>query len=198
MKLDYLIVILLLFSSCKQNQVNNSEILSLKIPSLYILKTSKHISINNDTVYLKGEKFSGFLYALHQNKIDTLSVEGYSNGLAMGVTNKWFANKKPMEIRFYKNGAKHGKQLVFWENGNKKFEYTAKNDAYEGEMKEWSVDGKLIHLANYKDGQENGTQKLWYDNGKIKANYVIINGKRYGLLGTKNCKNVSDSIFNFR
>jgi antitoxin component YwqK of YwqJK toxin-antitoxin module len=57
------------------------------------------------------------------------------------------------------------------------------------------MDGKLIHLANYKNGQEEGTQKLWYDNGKIRANYVIKNGKRYGLLGTKNCINVSDSIF---
>jgi antitoxin component YwqK of YwqJK toxin-antitoxin module len=50
-------------------------------------------------------------------------------------------------------------------------------------------------LAHFKDGQEEGSQKLWYDNGKIRANYVIIKGKRYGLLGTKNCKNVSDSIF---
>ncbi|MCX6338150.1 MAG: toxin-antitoxin system YwqK family antitoxin, partial [Bacteroidetes bacterium] len=66
---------------------------------------------------------------------------------------------------------------------------------YEGELSEWTFDGKLIHLAHYIDGQEEGSQKLWYDNGKIRANYVIIKGKRYGLLGTKNCKNVSDSIF---
>ena len=100
-----------------------------------------------------------------------------------------------MEQRNYLNGRKNGKQIAYWENGNKKFEFIAKDDAYEGEMKEWNIEGKLIHLANFKNGQENGTQKMWYDNGKIRANYVIIDGKRYGLLGTKNCRNVSDSIF---
>ena len=77
---------------------------------------------------------------------------------------------------------------------NKKFEFVANDDTYEGEMKQWNVDEQLIHLANFKNGQEEGSQKLWYDNGKIRANYVIIKGKRYGLLGTKNCRNVSDSI----
>ena len=85
--------------------------------------------------------------------------------------------------------------MTFWENGNKRFEFDAKNDACEGELSEWTFDGKLTHLAHFKDGQEEGSQKLWYDNGKIRANYVIIKGKRYGLLGTKNCKNVLDSIF---
>jgi antitoxin component YwqK of YwqJK toxin-antitoxin module len=95
----------------------------------------------------------------------------------------------------YRNGAKNGKQVSFWENGNKRFEFIAVNDAYEGELKEWSENGQLIHLAHYRNGQEEGEQKLWYDNGKIKANYVINNGRRYGLLGTKNCKNASESIF---
>jgi antitoxin component YwqK of YwqJK toxin-antitoxin module len=48
---------------------------------------------------------------------------------------------------------------------------------------------------NYQKGHEEGEQKWWYDNGKIKANYIIKDGRRYGLLGTKNCINVSDSIF---
>ena len=90
---------------------------------------------------------------------------------------------------------KNGKQIAYWENNKKKFEFTAKDDAYEGELKEWAFNGTLTHLAHYVNGQEEGSQKLWYDNGKIRANYVIKNGKRFGLLGTKNCKNVSDSIF---
>ena len=39
--------------------------------------------------------------------------------------------------------------------------------------------------------------KYFYNNGKVRSNYLVINGKRYGLLGTKNCVNVKDSIFNF-
>ena len=111
------------------------------------------------------------------------------------ITKKYFPNKQLMEYREFVNEMKNGKQVAYWDNGNKRFEFVAKDDAYEGELKEWDYNGKLFHLAHYKNGQEEGVQKLWYENGKIRANYVIINGRRFGLLGTKNCKNVSDSIF---
>ncbi|QBN20683.1 toxin-antitoxin system YwqK family antitoxin [Flavobacterium nackdongense] len=160
-----------------------------------MLLPSPTIQIKNDTVFVNNKKYSGFLYELQSNNKDTISIKGYYNGLETGVSKKWYADRKIMEERYYLDGKKNGTQIAFWENGNKKFEFKAINDIYEGEMKEWNVNGKLIHLANYKNGQEEGSQKLWYDNGKIRANYVIINGRRYGLLGTKNCRNVSDSIF---
>jgi antitoxin component YwqK of YwqJK toxin-antitoxin module len=100
-----------------------------------------------------------------------------------------------MEIRHFVNGAKNGRQTAFWENGHKRFDFFAKNDAYEGELREWDIHGHLFHLAHFVNGQEEGVQKLWYENGKIRANYITIKGRRFGLLGTKNCKNVSDSIF---
>lgn len=114
------------------------------------------------------------------------------------VIKKYFPNHQLMEYREYRNEMKNGKQIAYWDNGNKRFEYNALDDAYEGELKEWDYSGKLFHLAHYKNGREDGLQKLWYDNGTIRANYIIRNGRRYGLLGTKNCKNVSDSIFIFR
>lgn len=111
------------------------------------------------------------------------------------IIKKYYSNNKLMEIREFRNNMKNGKQIAYWDNGNKRFEYIAKNDVSEGELKEWDFNGKLFHLAHYKNGQEEGVQKLWYENGKIRANYIILHGRRYGLLGTKNCKNVSDSIF---
>lgn len=111
------------------------------------------------------------------------------------IIKKYYSNNKLMEIREFRNNMKNGKQIAYWDNGNKRFEYIAKNDVSEGELKEWDFNGKLFHLAHYKNGQEEGVQKLWYENGKIRANYIILQGRRYGLLGTKNCKNVSDSIF---
>ena len=111
------------------------------------------------------------------------------------IYKKYYPNKQLMEYREFRNDMKNGKQIAYWNNGKKRFEFVAMNDAYEGELKEWDYDGKLFHLAHYKNGQEEGVQKLWYDNGKIRANYIILKGRRFGLLGTKNCKNVSDSIF---
>lgn len=195
MKIILYFNLLLLFFSCSQNKTKEVVFLSQSIPKIYTHKSSTNISIQNDRVLLNNKNYSGYLYELYSNNLDTLSIQGYFNGLQSGIEKKWFSDNKIMEERIYSNGKKNGKQTAYWENGNKKFEFLAKNDAYEGELKEWNVEGKIIHLANYKNGQENGTQKLWYDNGKIRANYVIIDGRRYGLLGTKNCKNVSDSIF---
>ena len=111
------------------------------------------------------------------------------------IYKKYYPNKQLMEYREYRNDMKNGKQIAYWDNGKTRFDFIAKNDAYEGEMREWDYNCKLFHLAHYKEGHEEGVQKLWYENGKIRANYVIIKGRRFGLLGTKNCKNVSDSIF---
>jgi antitoxin component YwqK of YwqJK toxin-antitoxin module len=110
------------------------------------------------------------------------------------VYKKYYNNKQLMEYREFRNGMKNGKQIAYWDNGKKRFQFEAVNDTYEGVLKEWDYNGNLFHLAHYKNGQEEGVQKLWYENGKIRANYIILNGKRFGLLGTKNCKNVSDSI----
>ena len=161
----------------------------------FVLRSSKNISIVNDVVLYNNSLFSGALYELNPDNKDTTLLERYKDGSLNGTCRKWFPNKQLMESREYKLGRKNGTQVSYWENGNKRFEFVAKNDACEGQLQEWNMDGKLTHLANYIDGQEEGTQKLWYDNGKIRANYIIIKGKRYGLLGTKNCRNVSDSIF---
>ncbi|MCP9766476.1 toxin-antitoxin system YwqK family antitoxin [Lacihabitans sp. LS3-19] len=191
MKGLFFVLAIALFFSCDKNK----EETEISIPTIYSLKNAENITLKNDTVFFDNRKYDGYLYELAENQKDTILLEGYKDGLLEGVQKKWYENKQIMELRHYSKGTKNGAQIAYWENGQKKFEFTAKNDAYEGEMKEWTFDGKLIHLATYKDGQEDGQQKLWYDNGKIRANYVIIKGKRFGLLGTKNCKNVSDSVF---
>ncbi len=195
MQVKNLIFLILFIWSCTINNSEADELLNQSIPEIYTLYSSSNITTQNENVFLDGKKYSGYLYGLQANNIDTMFIQSYYDGLQSGVSKKWFDNEQIMEERLYFNGKKHGKQIAFWNNGNKKFEFTAYNDIYEGEMKEWNEAGNLIHLANYKNGQENGTQKLWYDNGKIRANYVIVDGKRFGLLGTKNCTNVSDSIF---
>jgi antitoxin component YwqK of YwqJK toxin-antitoxin module len=186
--------VLLLLLSCAQKKENS--LTEAIIPERYTLKSSPTISIHQDTVFLNEKKYSGYVVELDAASLDTLSIQGYLDGLQSGVGKKWYSNGQLMEERSYFKGAKNGLQTAYWENGAKKFEFVAREDAYEGEFKEWNIEGNLIHLAHFENGQENGSQKLWDEEGKIRANYVIVNGKRYGLLGTKNCKNVSDSIFN--
>ena len=185
MKIYSYYILILLVISCNDK----------KSAQLFLSKSSNDISIVNDIVSYKNEKFNGVLFELNSNNRDTILSQEIKNGLLDGISKKWYPNNQLMEYRQYKMGIKNGHQVAYWENGKKRFEFIAKNDAYEGELREWTITGNLSHLAHYVNGQEEGSQKMWYENGKIRANYVIINGKRYGLLGTKNCKNVSDSIF---
>jgi antitoxin component YwqK of YwqJK toxin-antitoxin module len=195
MKQNTTLLLLTLICSCKGYEQRISSDKTNKSLQVYVQNSSPGIRIKNDVLSLGGNRFSGCIYELDSLNEDTLSIAEYSNGLLDGKSKKWYPGKRLMEERFYSKGKKNGKQISYWQNGNKRFEFVAKDDAYEGELKEWNVEGKLIHLATFKNGQEEGPQKLWYDNGKIRANYVMLQGKRYGLLGTKNCRNVSDSIF---
>lgn len=105
-----------------------------------------------------------------------------------------YPSGKIRELRYFENGKKVGDYKTWWENGKLQSHYVFKDDEYEGTCREWNENGILIREMNYHKGHETGSQKQWYDDGKVRSNYVIINGRRYGLLGTKNCINVSDSL----
>ncbi|WP_255080138.1 toxin-antitoxin system YwqK family antitoxin [Lacihabitans sp. CCS-44] len=195
MKIILYFTLILMYSCDPSQEKNLVDTKTRKIPKVYVSIKSKDLSFKSDTAFLNNKPYAGFIYELDATTNDLIASGGYLNGLLSGVKKKWYKGYALMEERYYLNGAKNGKQIAYWENGNKKFEFVAKNDTYEGELKEWNISGNLIHLATFVNGQEEGTQKMWYDNGKIRANYVMRKGKRYGLLGTKNCVNVSDSIF---
>ncbi len=181
--------------SCGKGGGSNAPTGVAAVPEILVASESKDLKTSNNTLYKNNALFEGMVYELFPTSTDTASIESYLQGKLHGRTSKWYPNGQLKESRMYANGRKQGKQVAYWQNGLKRFEFMAVQDAYEGELREWNVAGNLIHLATFENGQEEGTQKMWYDNGKIRANYVMVKGRRYGLLGTKNCENVSDSIF---
>lgn len=145
--------------------------------------------------YVNDTLFSGTMYRLYPKSTDTLSICTYWQGKPHGVWKQFYPGHGLREIRYFEHGKKEGAHIRYWENGAIQFHYELQDDVYHGNNREWMPDGQLIADQHYHLGQEEGTQQIWYPNGKIKANYIIRNGRRYGLLGTKNCINVSDSIF---
>ncbi len=143
----------------------------------------------------KNEPFSGTLFALFPETKDTAYLASYLDGKEHGEWKKFYTNHQLKEKRYFENGQKTGEFIAWWENGQKQLAYTFADDEYQGTCKEWNTEGRLVRIMNYDKGYEEGVQQWWYNNGKIKANYVIKGGRRYGLLGTKNCVNVTDSIF---
>jgi antitoxin component YwqK of YwqJK toxin-antitoxin module len=164
-------------------------------PLLLLNKNEQRLVMQNGLVLYNQQPFSGTLYTLFPNTTDTAELAAYINGKEHAEWKRFYASGKLKEKRYFELGKKTGLYQSFWENGIKQMQYFFVNDEYEGICYEWNESGRLTRLMNYKRGHENGLQQSWYDNGKTKANYIIKAGRRYGLLGTKNCMNVSDSIF---
>lgn len=187
-------------------QFRNSIIfLSLTLMISCSPKKIRHLELVNEEsskwqqskglMYRDGVLFSGQLFKLYPFGEDTMYIKEYIEGQRNGEWRKYYPSQQMSEIRYFQNGEKTGVYIGWWSNGRKKFEYTFKKDEYHGVLKEWNPEGNLVREMNYIAGHEDGAQKVWYDNGKIKSNYVVKNGRRYGLLGTKNCVNISDSLF---
>jgi antitoxin component YwqK of YwqJK toxin-antitoxin module len=149
----------------------------------------------NGVTQLNGQPYSGAVFTLYPNGKDTADLRNYLQGMEDGVWKKYYENGKLKESRKFIKGNKEGEYLAWWPNGNMQLMYHFDGDEYEGACREWNESGLLVKEMNYKKGHEEGLQQWRYDNGKIKANYIIQDGRRFGLLGTKNCVNVSDSIF---
>lgn len=128
---------------------------------------------------------------------DTAVVTYFLNGKEQGRWVKYHPNGKIREERFFDQGKKVGLMRTWWEDGQLQSSFSFKDDEYEGECSEWNEKGILIRRMHYARGHESGAQQQWYDDGSIRSNYVIIKGRRFGLLGTKNCVNVSDSLDRF-
>lgn len=177
------VIFLFSFASCQEQQTR-IEIIDFD-----------QIQEKNGIVYNNGTLFFGMALA-KSNQGTTLFSQSYKNGKEDGVWKKFYDNGQLAEQRIFKNGKKSDSLIAFWPNGTKHLLYRFKDGEYEGTCSEWNQQGILIKEMNYQKGQETGSQKIFYDNGSIKANYKVINGRQYGLIGTKNCINVSDSIFN--
>ncbi|MBC7616086.1 MAG: toxin-antitoxin system YwqK family antitoxin [Pedobacter sp.] len=180
-------MLIALISSC--NLQEKEQPLTLKLNS-----NDSNFRVQNGIIFHEQNLYTGYIFTLFQNQKDTSMIKGFLNGREHGTWKKIYPDGTLQEIRVYRNGKKVEKYNAYWENGTKKLAYSFKNDEYEGICEEWNSGGILIKSMHYSKGYEEGTQKMFFDDGKIRSNYVIVNGRRYGLLGTKNCINVSDSI----
>lgn len=164
---------------------------AIAIPNNLIDASNPDISKKRGLVYLKDSLYSGYVTSHYAN--DSLqSKAGFINGKLEGKSVQFYEDGQLRESRFYAENRKVGLHLGYWPNGNKKFEYHFENGLHVGELNEWYVTGQPYRSFNYEKGQENGSQKMWELDGTIRANYVVKDGHRYGLIGLKNCKSVTD------
>ncbi|MBS1511978.1 MAG: hypothetical protein JST86_14110 [Bacteroidetes bacterium] len=177
-----------LLLQCRQKEQHASLLLPDVNTATVDLQTRQGIT------YINNQPANARVYQLYTNG-DTAFTGVYRSGKADGTFIYWYDNKQLKERRTFDAGKLEGTAEGWWPDGKQKFIYHFANDAFEGNVKEWSASGSIYRDMNYQKGQEEGSEKMWYGNGKLRSNYIIHDGHRVGLLGTKNCVNVSDSIF---
>lgn len=161
------------------------------IPDRTISADNTSLTKKAARVYLNDSLYSGFIINHFKNGA-LQSKAGYLDGKLEGESIQYYDNGQLREKRFYKQNRKTDTHLGFWPNGQAKFEYHFKLDLHVGELKEWYASGQAYRFLTYTEGKEDGSQKMWDPDGKIRANYVVKDGHRYGLIGLKNCKSVTD------
>ncbi|GIZ08846.1 toxin-antitoxin system YwqK family antitoxin [Flavobacterium sp. UMI-01] len=182
-------LLLCLFFGCNQKQEEATTARQAqKTPLIYKLASDSAFNFKQDTLYFKTEKYSGKQYELYPSK-DTVFVKSYLNGMLEGVQKQWYDNRVLTEERLYIANKKEGLHQGWWENGKPKYQYHFYNDEFHGEVLEWYQTGQLFKRFHYNNGYEEGSERLWYEDGSVRANYVIKDGKKYGLIGIKLCKN---------
>lgn len=149
---------------------------------------------DNALMYDGPVPYTGGAYLLDTRTRDTQAVMHYKAGAPDGHWQQFYPGGRVYEDRSYKAGQKTGLLRQWWANGKPQLQVRFQNGDYDGDYCEWNPAGQLVRMMHYRNGQEDGRQECWYDNGQVKANYIIRGGRRYGLLGTKNCVNVSDSV----
>lgn len=182
------ILMALLFCISCGSVANNTGLTTWNADSLFLEN-------RNGVMYKDNAAFSGKIVQFNIANKDTVLIATYYNGKEHGEWKRFYANGHLQELRYYNQGVKTNTLNRWWPNGQMQFVCTFKNGEYEGALEEWNENGQLTQQMHYTDGHEEGSQKMYYDNGKIRSNYIVTNGKRTGLLGTKNCVNASDSIF---
>lgn len=154
-----------------------------------VLESDLTMNNHGEMIHI-GRKFTGQSVSFHDNAT-VASRTTYSRGQLDGVSYLYYENGNLKERRYYRKGEKHGVHQGFFKNGQRSFIYRFCNGVSVGNHKAWYESGLLSHEFNFVNGQPRGVQRVWRPDGKLRSNYVIReDGRRYGLVGIKRCKNI--------
>ena len=146
-----------------------------------------------DSILYNGSVFTGATVEVEADS--SKSIRTYQSGILHGESIMYYPSGRMKHYRPYVEGEKHGKHVGFYDNDQPKFTYLFEHGFAVGNHKEWCKSGQLYRDLNYENGKERGAQKMYREDGKLRGNYVVReNGRIYGLVGVKRCKNINTEL----
>ncbi|GIW81216.1 MAG: hypothetical protein KatS3mg105_3023 [Gemmatales bacterium] len=113
----------------------------------------------------------------------------YRNGRQVGKWTEWYENgRKEGEGELKEDGTSF--EVHWHPNGQKKSEgpgkYVAEQNRYgkHGKWLIWNENGQKLGEMHFRDNQLHGTMTLWHENGKMKLEAEYTDGKMHGRART--------------
>ncbi len=182
---QFIVVVALLFCSCKQTE----QTISLD----QINRPVEGLTLNQSQGILYDEDlpFSGFAERWYPTGQLASSIQ-YLKGRRHGTYTKYFQDGRISYQANYTHGKMNGEAISYWNNGNMRSKAQYKNGIADGIQEQWYSSGapfKRMHLVN---GQEEGLQQSWRENGSLYNNYEAKNGRIFGLKRAQLCYELED------
>ena len=111
------------------------------------------------------------------------------DGKVSGLWTKWYENGQKKGEFTWKDGKVDGTWKWYWSNGTKMKEGNWKDSKLDGLWTEWYENGRKIIKGINKDGRRDGLWTWWYENGQKEGedNYKdgeLISGKKWNEDGS--------------
>jgi antitoxin component YwqK of YwqJK toxin-antitoxin module len=93
----------------------------------------------------------------------------------------WYQNSpQVLEVCYYKHGQRHGKNLLYHDNGKIFLERSYKNGVVEGSLETWWMSGEKHVEAYMANGKVHGPNKQYGTDGTLYTDANYKRGKLHG------------------
>ena len=156
--------------------------------SMNFISTDTNIEIkkNGSLLQKRGQKFSGWIFSFY-SRFNIRSISRYQNGLKDGREIFYYENGQKWSEQFFQAGLPHGQSRGWFKNGSPRFTKEYLLGMNVGEYWAWHDNGQLAYFVKYNSGQEIA-YKSWTAFGKPFYNYVWQGQQKTGLKGGAFCK----------
>lgn len=134
------------------------------------------------TQWLENEKNKKHGFYRRYTRDGNVLIEGnFKNDREFGRWYVYYEDTKKIhrEMNFI-SGYKHGKEIVYHENGTIESEFTYNHGEKEGIYKEFHSNGQLRSVIFYVNGVRDGNSKIYDEKGNMLENLNYENGSLMG------------------
>ena len=116
-------------------------------------------------------------YTEHQSASAHMTEQKQQEATTM--TEHW-PNGRVREIRRGVNGKRHGRQQVWYEGGQPRYDHSYEHGVEHGRLQGWYENGQPWYDQNYERGEKHGRQRRWYSGGQPKYDSNYEHGQQHG------------------